>query len=118
MLFFKKKYTTCLQCGTKYENKYESCPNCSSSQELITICANCNKKFKEEDKYCRCCGAPRSAAKFIAKESEIFACIYGPPFVAKHKCEKCNFSWKNSGLGRDNEHYCPKCGNKCIVIQD
>ena len=76
---------------------------------MIKVCANCKNKLGRFDKYCRYCGAPKGEGIYIV---ERFAMIYGPPFDAVHECEKCGYTWKNSGLGSDEQGWCPKCGGK------
>ena len=74
-----------------------------------SICANCKNHYIKGDKYCRYCGAPNGSPRYI---DDMIACIYGPPFKSTHKCEKCGFTWKNSGLGADGQNWCPECGGK------
>lgn len=79
------------------------------------VCSNCNSQYIEGDKYCRYCGALMGEPEYI---DTAFACIYGPPFVAVHTCETCGYSWKCSGLGKDRQRRCPKCGGLAPAVLD
>ncbi|MBQ1328967.1 MAG: zinc-ribbon domain-containing protein [Mogibacterium sp.] len=77
------------------------------------VCANCGNSYRENEKYCRYCGAPMGTPDYIEEE---FACIYGPPPVSRtHKCEKCGFTWKTT-LMIDDEKFCPECGGPAPVV--
>ena len=68
------------------------------------VCSNCQKTYREGDKYCRYCGAPIGESDFIREE---FACVYGPPPIRRIQvCEKCGYSRE-----ADKESRCPKCGS-------
>ena len=73
------------------------------------ICSNCKNRYTEGDKFCRYCGAPNGTPVYI---TDRYAMIYGPPYSAVHKCEKCGYEWKTSGLGRDKQNWCPRCGGE------
>ena len=62
------------------------------------VCANCGNSYRENEKYCRYCGAPMGTPDYIEEE---FACIYGP--------------WKTT-LMIDDEKFCPECGGPAPVV--
>lgn len=84
------------------------------ARNISEVCSNCRGRYKEGDKYCRYCGAPMGKPEYVNME---FACIYGPPFRTKHTCEKCGYSWENSGLGRDRQKNCPQCGGSAPAVE-
>lgn len=97
----------------KYLNKFEEEGTMIELGQKRKVCANCGNSYRENEKYCRYCGAPMGTPDYIEEE---FACIYGPPPVSRtHKCEKCGFTWKTT-LMIDDEKFCPECGGQAPVV--
>ncbi len=83
------------------------------SGSKIKVCANCNKRYIEGDRFCRYCGAPYGRPKFIEERFEV---IYGPrPITRQHICKECGYKWETYCMV-DNERCCPKCGSDAPVI--
>ena len=68
------------------------------------ICSNCKNRYTEGDKFCRYCGAPNGTPVYIIDR---YAMIYGPPYSAVHKCEKCGYEPAEGTTPR----FCPECGD-------
>lgn len=78
------------------------------------VCANCNRKYFEDGKYCRYCGARKKEGKFRPQRN-MMQCIYGPQPVERIRtCTKCPHTWRTF-LMIDNEYYCPECGAPATV---
>lgn len=72
-------------------------------------CGNCHEYIGTEDRYCVHCGTRRGEGKFDPFRDR-FETIYGPPITSYFNCNKCGYSWNEMTMGRNNIHYCPKCG--------
>ena len=99
----------CPECNIEFNKGEKKCPRCGWFPHSRSCCSNCGMGYNREDKYCRFCGAKNGNPVFIPAS---YSMIYGPPFTAEHTCAKCGFSWEISGLGSDNQRYCPECGGE------
>ncbi len=86
----------------------------NADDEVEEVCANCGMEFlSDEDMYCRICGTKRGEGEYDPSNN-FNACVYGPPMIAKIRCENCGFSWTSSFWGTDFSKYCPRCGQESL----
>ena len=78
----------------------------------ISICAYCQNRLADTDKFCTYCGRERKEKK-VNPNNFLAMCIYGPPMHAKHVCSKCGFTITISGVGSYSPRYCANCGIQC-----
>lgn len=79
----------------------------------MLICINCGGRLRENDRYCRSCGAKAEPIPYSPMHN-IISCVYAPPCSVKYTCTACGHSFTESGLGLSpSDHRCPKCGAKC-----
>ena len=85
------------------------------SEDYTGRCGNCHELLEPADKYCRFCGTKRGEGAFHPFWNPMMV-AYGPPYLRKHKCDKCSHIWIDSVLSSEAA-FCPACGGSGIRKQ-